>query len=372
MSSVSVLPVSLPKNAGSSSGNVSANRLLSEENHPQDPGQQDMSSLPEFAAELMSSVLAEPAEVMVSSGILPQENTTEEQPVSIALWPDMLSFTDGEPEETDAEQVVTPVPQSQILPAVLLTAGNTVAETAGKVASAGQVQAAPVSSAVAQRWQTDTMTVLPAVSEQPANITSAAQQNTASQQPSLSLQQFLQHWQGALPTAVPVSSENNAFAAQQGQSQPAAESIFQWKADSLGQQSSAWGQKLLHLLSDKVHLQLGQQIQRAQIRLDPPHLGAIELNVAIDGEKTTVQLYASNQQVREAMQQNIDQLRQSLGQRMGQEMAVEVSVRQHAEQQQNKPAFQTDEIDKQYEVAAVPTATPAAGKPQSGWLNRLV
>lgn len=151
------------------------------------------------------------------------------------------------------------------------------------------------------------------------------------------------------------------------------ESVFQWRSENLGQQSTAWGQKLLHLLSDKVDLQLGQHIQRAQIRLDPPHLGAIELSIQVEGERTSVQLYASNNQVRDAMMQTLEQLRQTLSQRLGADMAVEVSVRQHSEQHSNKEQQRSSS-----QIAAQPENYDEIGseddtyqQQNTEWLNRL-
>ncbi len=132
-----------------------------------------------------------------------------------------------------------------------------------------------------------------------------------------------------------VSGVSQAVAGLQPASAVAGDTVFQWKAEQLGSQSSQWGQKLVHLLSDKINLQLGQHIQRAQIRLDPPRLGLIELIVTMDADRTSVQLYASNSQMRDAMQQNLEQLRQQLAQRLGSDQQLDIDVRdQHAQQQQ--------------------------------------
>ena len=157
------------------------------------------------------------------------------------------------------------------------------------------------------------------------------------------------------------------------------EALFSWKAELTGQSSGAhsnqWSQKLVHLLSDKINLQLGQQIQRAQIRLDPPQLGVIELSVSIDGERTSVQLYAANTQLREAMQQNLDQLRQQLAQRLGNEQTLNIDVRQQSQQQsgqhnsaqqQTVAAHFNDVPDDAADAAAASTANA------TNWLNRLV
>lgn len=153
------------------------------------------------------------------------------------------------------------------------------------------------------------------------------------------------------------------------------ETVFQWKAEQLGSQSSQWGQKLMHLLSDKINLQLGQQIQRAQIRLDPPQLGVIELTVSLDAERTSVQLYASNSQMRDAMQQNLEQLRQQLSQRLGQDQLLQLDVRDKpAQQQQPQQQQQRSVIAAQHADDAInPTTVPAAVTPlTTDRLNRLV
>ncbi|MDR6984285.1 flagellar hook-length control protein FliK [Rheinheimera pacifica] len=152
----------------------------------------------------------------------------------------------------------------------------------------------------------------------------------------------------------------------------ATEPAFQWKADQLGLQSSQWGQKLVYLLSDKINLQLGQQIQRAQIRLDPPQLGLIELSVSVDGDRTTVQLYASNNQMREAMQQNLDQLRQQLAQRLGSEQLLDIDVRQQSQQQSGQQEAAPEQIAAHFADDVTELSSSASAQLTTGWLNRLV
>ena len=157
-----------------------------------------------------------------------------------------------------------------------------------------------------------------------------------------------------------------------GISAAATEPAFQWKADQLGLQSSQWGQKLVYLLSDKINLQLGQQIQRAQIRLDPPQLGLIELSVSVDGERTTVQLYASNNQMRDAMQQNLEQLRQQLAQRLGNEQLLDIDVHQQSQQQSGQHSAAAEQIAAQYSDETAELSATGATQTITGWLNRLV
>ncbi|MCQ8877502.1 flagellar hook-length control protein FliK [Pseudoalteromonas shioyasakiensis] len=147
-------------------------------------------------------------------------------------------------------------------------------------------------------------------------------------------------------------------------------SSLQWRKEQLNGSTEQWGQRLLHVLSDKVNLQIGQHIQRAQIRLDPPQLGSIEISISVEGDKTSVQLVASNAQVREAMQQTLDQLRQSLSQDGQMSVNVDISDQQ---KQSNESQDNTDtQITDNHLIEEV--ETPSAAKPlsESGWLDRLV
>ncbi|OLF72804.1 LafE [Pseudoalteromonas haloplanktis] len=115
---------------------------------------------------------------------------------------------------------------------------------------------------------------------------------------------------------------------------PATES-FEWQKEKLKEAPSEWGQRLLHVLGDKVKLQIGQQLQRAQIRLDPPNLGSIEISINIEGDKTSVSLTTSNAQVRDAIAQTLEQLRQSLSQNSNTTVDVNLSDKQQQPQQQS-------------------------------------
>lgn len=197
--------------------------------------------------------------------------------------------------------------------------------------------------------------------------------NTALPVTPMSLQHFIRQ---ATELVRPLSSDTAAVsgvaAAQIAASTASAEPAFQWKADQLGLQSSQWGQKLVYLLSDKINLQLGQQIQRAQIRLDPPQLGLIELSVSVDGERTTVQLYASNNQMRDAMQQNLDQLRQQLAQRLGSEQLLDIDVRQQSQQQAGQQHAEPEAIAAHFADDVTELSSLASAQLTAGWLNRLV
>ncbi|SEH54982.1 hook-length control protein FliK [Rheinheimera pacifica] len=189
----------------------------------------------------------------------------------------------------------------------------------------------------------------------------------------MSLQHFIrQATELVRPHNSDAAAVSGIAAAQPPASTASAEPAFQWKADQLGLQSSQWGQKLVYLLSDKINLQLGQQIQRAQIRLDPPQLGLIELSVSVDGDRTTVQLYASNNQMREAMQQNLDQLRQQLAQRLGSEQLLDIDVRQQSQQQSGQQDAAPEQIAAHFADDVTELSSSTSAQLTTGWLNRLV
>ncbi|MDP2716682.1 flagellar hook-length control protein FliK [Rheinheimera sp.] len=252
------------------------------------------------------------------------------------------------------------------------------------VAATGQT-AAMAALAASAATATATEAQRQAVTEQTL-LTQQAQQNTAAQQAGLapqtvlplqgtSLQQFIRQALGSVQqqdSSSAAVSGVTATAAASGSTAAGAEAALSWKADLAGLQSSQWGQKLVHLLSDKINLQLGQQIQRAQIRLDPPQLGVIELSVSVDGDRTSVQLYAANSQVREAMQQNLDQLRQQLAQRLGAEQSLQLDVRDQAQQQSKQHSAVATQIAAQLADDAAELNSAAAVQQTTGWLDRLV
>lgn len=145
--------------------------------------------------------------------------------------------------------------------------------------------------------------------------------------------------------------------------------LHQWQSLSLHTPVTQWGNTLFNTLQDKLTLQLGQQIQRAQIRLDPPQLGSIELRITIDGDKTSIQLLAGQPQVREAMQQTAELLRLSLGQHSGDASLIDVQVGEFSQQQR----FFSEDVEPANLVIAGDDESDADGRaPVShGWIDRL-
>lgn len=89
-----------------------------------------------------------------------------------------------------------------------------------------------------------------------------------------------------------------------------------------------WGQAL----AQRVLWMVGQEKQTAELRLNPAHLGPVEVKLTLQHDQASVSLLASNAAVREALEQALPRLRDMLGQQDIQLAQVDVGQRQaHAD-----------------------------------------
>lgn len=148
-----------------------------------------------------------------------------------------------------------------------------------------------------------------------------------------------------------------------------------WQADPLPAQSQHWGQRLVQMLADKVDLQLGLNVNKAMIRLDPPSLGTIELSVQLDGDRLTVQMHSSNAQLRDAMGQGLDLLRASLQQKLGAEVQIDLRMgSESSSQQQQRNAEQqlAQQTESNFYAEAEMTLTETSQPNRLNLVNQLV
>ena len=73
-------------------------------------------------------------------------------------------------------------------------------------------------------------------------------------------------------------------------------------------QNPAWNSAM----GDRVQWMINQNIQQAEIRLDPPELGALEVRVQVNKDQANVMFTAPNQQVRDAVEAAVPRLREML------------------------------------------------------------
>ncbi len=136
--------------------------------------------------------------------------------------------------------------------------------------------------------------------------------------------------------------------------------------------SAEMGKQLLGELKERIQLQIGSQQQTAQIRLDPPRLGAIDIRISVEGDRTIVQLHASQGVVREAMQQTIEQLRTTLVGKLDTQVDVQLSHGgSDASGEQQRQAFDDDDeilANTQFDTA---DSTTRETRERNNWVDRL-
>ncbi len=71
-------------------------------------------------------------------------------------------------------------------------------------------------------------------------------------------------------------------------------------------QHPQWG----HALGERMQWMVGQQLQQAEIRLDPPELGSLDVKVVMNKEHATVHFVTHNPQVRDALEAATPRLRE--------------------------------------------------------------
>lgn len=179
--------------------------------------------------------------------------------------------------------------------------------------------------------------------------------------------------------AVPHSTAMTDTAALSGALAPAygtaASALPVWQADPLPAQSQHFGQRLVQMLADKVDLQLGLNVNKAMIRLDPPSLGSIELSVQLEGDRLTVQMHSSNTQLRDAMGQGLEQLRASLQQKLGADVQIDLRMGSDSssqQQQQKTPQQLAQQLASNFVPEPETAPTEAKQSNKLNLVNQLV
>ena len=108
-------------------------------------------------------------------------------------------------------------------------------------------------------------------------------------------------------------------------------------------QHPGWSQAV----GERVQWMVNQQIQKAEIRLDPPDLGSLEVRVVMQKENAQVSFAAPNAQVREALEAALPRLREMLGEQ-GIDLAnVDIGHHSFAEQREQNTADEFSTRDNQ-------------------------
>ncbi|MEC4725938.1 flagellar hook-length control protein FliK [Shewanella sp. D64] len=100
-------------------------------------------------------------------------------------------------------------------------------------------------------------------------------------------------------------------------------------------------QELLSPLREQLRFQIDQQIKKAEIRLDPPELGKVELSIRLDGDRLHIQMHAANASVRDSLLIGLERLRAELAMDHGGQIDVDIG---QGEKEQEKPNFNGSNI----------------------------
>lgn len=87
-------------------------------------------------------------------------------------------------------------------------------------------------------------------------------------------------------------------------------------------------------LGEQIRVMVSRGVGQAVIRLDPPHLGSLEIRMRTEGEHTKVQFIAQTPAAREALEQALPRLRELFSDQ-GQKIEASVSERDERAGQQN-------------------------------------
>jgi flagellar hook-length control protein FliK len=175
--------------------------------------------------------------------------------------------------------------------------------------------------------------------------------------------------------SIPVTDGTSTVSTLTAGSATATSALPVWQADAMPAQSQHFGQRLLQMLADKVELQLGLNVNKAMIRLDPPSLGSIELSVQLDGDRLTVQMHSSNTQLRDAMGQGLELLRASLQQKLGADVQIELRMGSDSSSQQHQqktPQQLAQQLESNFHAEPEMALTEATQPNKLNLVNQLV
>ncbi|MGM0481705.1 MAG: flagellar hook-length control protein FliK [Pseudomonadota bacterium] len=148
------------------------------------------------------------------------------------------------------------------------------------------------------------------------------------------------HQQSALPNSTVKAGETSSTA----------QSLMQAIQKPFDPQQSEASQKL----QERINIMLSKNIQRADIRIDPPELGQLQVRVNMNSEQASVQFQVQSQQAREVIENAMPRLREMLEQQGVALADTDVREQQQdgsAEQQQQSADDSRTDEEQQYQIA---------------------
>lgn len=148
------------------------------------------------------------------------------------------------------------------------------------------------------------------------------------------------HQQSAVPNSTVKAGETSSTA----------QSLMQAIQKPFDPQQSEASQKL----QERINIMLSKNIQRADIRIDPPELGQLQVRVNMNSEQASVQFQVQSQQAREVIENAMPRLREMLEQQGVALADTDVREQQQdgsAEQQQQSAGDSRTDEEQQYQIA---------------------
>ena len=118
--------------------------------------------------------------------------------------------------------------------------------------------------------------------------------------------------------------------------------------DTPFQRQPEWQQSL----GERVQWLIGQQLQGARIRLNPAHLGPMEVRIQVQNDQASIQFMSAHGVVRDALEAAVPRLRDMLDANGIDLVDVDVSGQSFAEQQHQAEGHRADARGAGYELAA--------------------
>jgi flagellar hook-length control protein FliK len=103
-----------------------------------------------------------------------------------------------------------------------------------------------------------------------------------------------------------------------------------------------WGAHMVLALRESVQVQIQQRVQRATIRLDPPHLGSLQVSVSHEAGRVEVHISATQGDTARLLGQAGDRLRQELAEQYPGQVSVSVSAEGQGRQPSRQPLWRGD------------------------------
>lgn len=122
-------------------------------------------------------------------------------------------------------------------------------------------------------------------------------------------------------------------------------------------------------LNDSVRYMMNSRIQSAEIRIDPPELGSMQIKISMNGDQASVSMVVQNQQAKDMLDQSVPKLKEMLEQQGIELGESNVSEHQNNNQEQQAGHSQGDGHSNQHEDGATAESHQAEQSIKNGHLG---